>query len=331
MEPLYSFYPTLMRTITYSIMAKIFQFYGFILLILFFFFMISCTDDKKEKNTNRWIGKQIYFPEKIPCIMHGRDSLIELYKDNFCKEFKILFYVDSTGCNSCRMKLLEWKQIISEAEILFPNKVDFLFYFQPKSIYELKNILSANQFDYPVFVDNADSINILNQFFKTRTLRVSQFSKSMQNECFLLNKEGKVLAQGNPISSLRIWESFKAIIRGNQNLETKIQTSASLDKTIHNFGAVAKDSTSSTLFEVTNNGNKPLLITRISLSCGCTDVIWDRQPIRPGESTIIKAEIKPDDIGYFSKNLVIYCNSANSPIVLTLKGIAKSNIQNTLN
>ena len=312
-------------------MKKKTQFYGCILLVLFLFLTVSCKNDKKEKNTSTWVGKQIYFPQNTPCIMHGRDSLTKFCKDSLRKEYKILFYVDSTGCNSCRMKLLEWKQIISEAEILFPNKVDFLFYFQPKSIYELKNILSANLFDYPIFVDDADSINSLNQFPKTRRSRTNQFSKSIQNECFLLNKEDKVLAQGNPTSSLQIWESFKAIIGGNQNTETKIQTSASLDRTIHNFGTITKDSISSTVFKVTNNGNKPLLITRISLSCGCTDVIWDKQPIKPGESTIIKAEIKPNDIGYFSKNLVIYCNSINSPIVLTLKGIANNNIQNKLN
>ena len=280
---------------------------------------------------NRWVGKQIYFPQNTPSIIYGKNSLSELSKDGLYKDFKILLYVDSTGCNSCRMKLLEWKQIISEAEILFPNKVDFLFYFQPKSINELMNILSANQFDYPIFVDNEDSINTLNQFPKSRMSRVSQLSKSIQNECFLLNKDDKVLAQGNPTSSLRIWDSFKAIIGGNQNPETKILTSVSLDKTVHNFGTITKDSTSSTVFKVTNNGGKPLLITRISLSCGCTDVIWNRQPIKPGEIALIKAEIKPDDIGYFSKNLVLYCNSVDSPIVLTLKGVANKNIQNTFN
>ena len=170
-------------------MTKKTQFYGCILLVLFLFLTVSCKNDKKEKNTSTWVGKQIYFPQNTPCIMHGRDSLTKFCKDSLRKEYKILFYVDSTGCNSCRMKLLEWKQIISEAEILFPNKVDFLFYFQPKSIYELKNILSANLFDYPIFVDDADSINTLNQFPKTRRSRTNQFSKSIQNECFLLNKE----------------------------------------------------------------------------------------------------------------------------------------------
>lgn len=302
------------------------QFYRFVLFMLFPLIAVSCKFSGEDKRMNEWVGKQIYFPKMMPLVINERDSLAELIRDSLCKEYKILFYVDSTGCNSCRMKLLEWKQLITETEILFPNKVDFLFYFQPKSIHELKNVLSANQFDYPIFVDFADSINTLNKLTKTRKSRVNRFSKSSQNECFLLNKRDEVLAQGNPTSSLRIWESFKAIIRGDEDAEKKIQTSVSIDKTNHDFGTITKDSTSSTFFNVTNNGDYPLLISRISLSCGCTDVVWDRQPIKPGESTIIRAEIKPNSVGYFSKNIVVYCNCVNSPIVLTLKGIANSNL-----
>jgi len=95
-----------------------------LLVLIVVFSLMSCNNNKNRANSSRavveWEGKEILFPENLPCYVSDNDTLSELCDEIFRKEFKILLYVDSAGCSSCRLKLLEWKQLIDEAEILYP-------------------------------------------------------------------------------------------------------------------------------------------------------------------------------------------------------------------
>jgi len=230
--------------------------------------------------------------------------------------------VDSAGCSSCRLKLLEWKQLIEETKILYPGKVGFLFYFQPKSTEEITELLLINGFDYPVFIDVDAAIDRLNQFPLTQ-VRLSQSPQATLNQCFLLNKDNKVLESGNPTVTPRVWESFKYEIESGNTTVPKIITTVEVDKTVHDFGTIRKNEKNPAVFMITNAGNDPLIISRISASCGCTIVTWDKQPITSGNSTTVQAEITLSEVGSFSKNLVVYCNANESPIILTLRGMAR--------
>ena len=239
------------------------------------------------------------------------------------KQFKIFLYVDSIGCSSCRLKLLEWKQLIEEVEILYPNKVGFLFYIQPKSVEEMTELLLINGFNYPVFLDTDGLIDSLNNFPQPMSARLSQYPQAALNQCFLLNKDNKVLDSGNPTIATRIWESFKYEIEIGNKSDPKMITIVEVNKTVHDFGTVRKDEKNSAVFSITNAGDNPLIISRISASCGCTNVTWNRQPIASGNSASVQAEITLSEVGFFSKNLVVYCNTNESPIILSLRGIAK--------
>ena len=287
----------------------------------------SCNNNRSKVETSviafEWEDKEILFPEDVPCYVSGKDTLLELCDEMFRKEFKILLYVDSAGCSDCRLKLIEWQQLIAEAEILYPGKVSFLFYFQPKNMEEMADILSINGFDYPVFIDTEGSIDRLNQFPQPAQVRLSQHPQAMLNQCFLLDKDNKVLESGNPTVTPRIWESFKYEIEAGNKTDPKIITTVEVEKTVHDFGTVRKGETNPAVFTVTNVGDNPLVISRISVSCGCTNVTWDRQPITSRNSTTVQAEITLSEVGSFSKNLVVYCNANESPIILTLRGIAR--------
>ena len=165
-------------------------------------FVCSCKDNKKREDAakivNEWIGKEILFPESVPCFASGKDAIPELCSEQFQKEYKILLYVDSAGCSNCRLKLFEWKHLIEEADSLFQGKVGFLLYFQPKSVKEMDYLFALDRFDYPVFMDTKGIINSLNRF-----------PKVMQYQCFLLDNNNKVLMIGNPTLNLRIWELYK--------------------------------------------------------------------------------------------------------------------------
>lgn len=97
---------------------------------------------------------------------------------------------------------------------------------------------------------------------------------------------------------------------------------ARLDKTVHDFGDImVTDGPVSATFTVTNIGDKPLVIYNVVSSCGCTDVEWTRQPLKPGEKGTIKATYKNDEGGYpFDKNLTVYLSEPKQPVILRLRG-----------
>ena len=241
--------------------------------------------------------------------MSGKDTISELCSNQFGKEFKILLYVDSVGCSSCRLKLLEWKQLMEEADSLFQGKVGFLLFFQPKNVIEINDLFVQNMFNFPVFMDINGIINDLNSFLQV-----------MQYQCFLLDSNNKVLMIGNPVSNMKIWELYKEQIVGEKKSDSELKTTLVADKMVHDYGTIRKGSLNTAVFTITNTGNHPLIINRVSASCGCTNVTWEKQPVEPGQTATISVEMKPDETGYFNKLIEVYCNAKESPVKLSTTG-----------
>ena len=285
----------------------------FLLLLILPFVIYSCKGNKNReevaKIVSEWIGKEIRFPDNVPCYVSGKDTLQELCNANFQKEFKILLYVDSTGCSSCRLRLPVWKQLIEEADSLFQGKVGFLLFFQPKKVKDIGFMFVQDKFDYPIFIDIDRAINNLNRF-----------PQAMQYQCFLLDKNNKVLMIGNPVLNPKIWELYKEQIAGGKKVDPIILTTIQVDKVVYDYGVIRKGSTNPAKFIITNTGNHPLVINRVSASCGCTNVNWEKQPVEPGQTTTISVEMKPEETGHFNKTVEVYCNANESPVKLTLTG-----------
>ncbi|OJV83097.1 MAG: hypothetical protein BGO34_22540, partial [Bacteroidia bacterium 44-10] len=79
-------------------------------------------------------------------------------------------------------------------------------------------------------------------------------------------------------------------------------------RTEHNFGIIKEEIGSvSTQFEFTNNGKSPLIIQRVSASCGCTTPSYTKEPILPGKKGTISATYstvrRP---GTFNKTIRVY-------------------------
>jgi hypothetical protein len=289
------------------------------LFFLFFsFFVCSCKDNRKredaEKIVTEWTGKTIIFPKNVPCYVLGKDTLPELCNECFRKEYKILLYVDSSGCSSCRLKLFEWKQLIEEADSLFQGELGFLFYFQPKNIKEMDYLFVRDRFDYPALMDINGAINDLNHF-----------PQAMPYQCFLLDRANKVLMIGNPVLNRKIWELYQSRITDEKKTESEILTAVKTDKAVYDYGTIRKGSTNAAVFTITNTGDQPLVISHVSASCGCTNVNREKQPVEAGKTTILRVEMTPAETGYFSKTVEVYCNAKESPVRLTLTGTAVEN------
>jgi len=98
------------------------------------------------------------------------------------------------------------------------------------------------------------------------------------------------------------------------------------EKTDHLFGAIPVGSDAVAEFKFTNTGNAPLIITNVDPSCGCTVPTYPKQPIKPGESGVIKAKYtKTDKIGAFSKSVKVLTNEpVGNETILWIKGSVES-------
>ncbi|GAB6010953.1 DUF1573 domain-containing protein [Viscerimonas tarda] len=224
--------------------------------------------------------------------------------------YKILIYTDSTGCTGCKLKLYQWKEIIHEADSLMPNKLNFLFYFHPKDTKELKFLLKRDRLEYPVFIDEQNEIN-----------RLNNFPTDMMYQCFLLNKENRVVAMGNPTMNPKIWELYKSIIQGDTTATNNLKTTTVEPQAIEiELIDLRKGQTSKASFFLKNTGKQPLIINHVDTSCGCIVPSWEKQPVKPSETTEIKVEITPATTGYFQKTITVYCNIENNFVHLSIKG-----------
>ncbi len=106
------------------------------------------------------------------------------------------------------------------------------------------------------------------------------------------------------------------------NAQTRLDNGIEIDKTVHNFGDILLGSGPvSCTFTLTNTGEKPVVIYNVSTTCGCTDVTWTREPIRPGSKGEIKVTYSNDEGAYpFDKSLTAYMSDHRKPVILKLRG-----------
>ncbi len=106
--------------------------------------------------------------------------------------------------------------------------------------------------------------------------------------------------------------------------QNKITDGLEFDKIVHNFGDILLGSGPvSCTFTLSNKGSKPAVIYNVSTTCGCTDVEWTREPIRPGGKGEIKVTYSNDEGAYpFDKNITVYLSDVKKPIILKLRGVS---------
>lgn len=96
------------------------------------------------------------------------------------------------------------------------------------------------------------------------------------------------------------------------------------------YGEVAKGGDGVRVFEFTNTGNAPLIITDVKSSCGCTVPKKPKGPVAPGESSTIEVKYDTNRVGPIRKTVTVYSN-ADEPIkALKIKGTVLSDQKSML-
>lgn len=94
------------------------------------------------------------------------------------------------------------------------------------------------------------------------------------------------------------------------------------ESTLHDFGTIAEKGGPKThKFYFSNTGDAPLVITKVTASCGCTTPDWTREIIMPGKTGFINVEYNPDGrVGPMDKTVTVTSNADPAEMTLGIKG-----------
>ncbi len=278
---------------------------------LLFGVFISCVDSEKLRIAhvvNKWNGRTISFPPDLTFTILGRDTIADFLEN---RDYSIITYVDSTGCVSCNLQLIEWKKFINELNFCTDKIIPVLFIVHPKARKDIVALLASYNYVYPVCIDDQDAFNRLNKIPKDRDFQT-----------FLLDREDRVIVIGNPIHNLKVKELYLSSILSDSISFSRVafETTFGIESPIIDLGIFCWKEEQSACFKIKNTGEKPLVITDIKTSCGCVHVNYDKVPVGAGKSVDLNIIYKAEHHGYVNKTVTVYCNSNKSPVILRLKG-----------
>lgn len=291
------------------------RWYIILLSIFAFSFLFSCKESASDRITRlvtEWDNRKIIYPNKMYFTIFGRDTVQTGIMNS---KYSIITYVDSVGCTSCKLALNRWLKFIAELDTITESSVPVHFFLNSSNKDEVVEIFERNQFDYPVCLDENDSINILNNF-----------PKDIFFQTFLLDKDNRVIAIGNPVLNPKIKDLYFDIISENEaftSIYKQILTTVSLSKDKIDFGDFSWDKRKEVEVVVINTGKVPLVINDVITSCGCTTVEYSKEPIQLGKNLNLKIKYQADHPEHFNKTITVFCNAEGSPFRLVISGNAK--------
>ena len=285
---------------------------GKVILILFsFLFFFSCSNVKKKQVeilVNEWNNKEICFPAHPVFTRQLTDTVLYRIPKS---DYKVVVFVDSVGCVSCKLQLSRWKEFMHEVDSLSDGAVPFVFFFQSKDLRELRYILKCDGFSHPVCIDTDDEFN-----------RLNHFPGEMMFQTFLVDSENRVKVIGNPIHNLSVKDLYLKELTGMKSNPLPV-TIVHPDSTEYHYGTVGENQTESKKVILHNTGKEVFRIKGVTTSCDCMTVEYGWDEIQPGESAVLTVKYKAEEPGDFWRTITIYGNIPNQSITLDFWGTVR--------
>lgn len=87
------------------------------------------------------------------------------------------------------------------------------------------------------------------------------------------------------------------------------------------YGTIQKGSDGVRVFEFTNTGEAPLIISKVNSTCGCTIPKKPEAPILPGQKGEIQVKYDTNRVGPIRKAITVISNAVTPTKVLKIKGV----------
>ena len=271
--------------------------------------LTACKENNKEKFAllvQEWQGKEIVFPQDMAFTRFVTEPVDYRIPD---AEYKVLVYVDSVGCTSCKLQLPKWQKLIAHVDSATNGNVPFIFVFQSKDDRELRYILKCDNFDRPVCIDRNNRFNSSNRFPQDITFQT-----------FLLDKDNKVKVIGNPVHNLAVRDLYLKQITGMQYQEALPKTTLETDKAEYDLGTVKEGTTKKQTVTVRNTGTSVFKLKGFTTSCDCTEATCDWKELQPGESGTVTVSYEAEQPGDFYRTVEIYGNIPNNSLMMSFIG-----------
>ena len=271
--------------------------------------LTACKENNKEKFAllvQEWQGKEIVFPQDMAFSRFVTEPVDYRIPD---AKYKVLVYVDSVGCTSCKLQLSKWQELIAHVDSATNGNVPFIFVFQSKDDRELRYILKCDNFDRPVCIDRNNRFNSSNRFPQDITFQT-----------FLLDKDNKVKVIGNPVHNLAVRDLYLKQITGMQYQEALPKTTLETDKAEYDLGTVKEGTTKKQTVTVRNTGTSVFKLKGFTTSCDCTEATCDWKELQPGESGTVTVSYEAEQPGDFYRTVEIYGNIPNNSLMMSFIG-----------
>ena len=88
----------------------------------------------------------------------------------------------------------------------------------------------------------------------------------------------------------------------------------------HDFGNMIQGEQVSFSYKFKNIGDAPLIISAVERTCGCTDIKFPKDPLKPGEEGVIKITYdSKGHKGFQNKRVIVKANTNPSETILKFK------------
>jgi hypothetical protein len=108
--------------------------------------------------------------------------------------------------------------------------------------------------------------------------------------------------------------TFTASAQDNEKAEFKFNEEK------HDFGKIPQGTPVTTIFEFTNIGKEPLILTEVRPTCGCTIADYTKTPVKSGEKGMIKITYNAAVAAPFNKTIVVTSNAKTPQKYLNIVG-----------
>ena len=167
----------------------------FLVILMIAATMCGCKGKERSflREIEAFVGREIYFSDSLKFCDNGTGIGEEFFKD---ARFKIVNYIDTSGCEECKLHLFDWGRLQRSIDTLnLGIKVCFVVWSnEPEKIEQLSRI---HRFNIPII---ADTFGV---FLKSNPIpEVSGFRTCLVDSC------NRVILVGSPLYNEKLLQLY---------------------------------------------------------------------------------------------------------------------------
>lgn len=165
----------------------------------------SCGEKTTKQIVKEMIGKELLFD------INPKDIVVGQNKHTNANTMSIVTYVDSLGCVSCKLKLPKLKQVNQYLDSIAGEHIPIIFVVHESVKRDMIFSLKADKYVPDEVIVDTDG----------KLCKKFDFPEDNELQTFLLDKEKKIVAVGNPTNGDKILSLYVKLLMANKMMNKK--------------------------------------------------------------------------------------------------------------